>query len=380
MDDQAFNIIELVITALIGGGAVAIGRFLLNYLKEKNALDLQRDSANLDRVDRQGKIDRLNADYIITHFEKILTDKDREHKADVEQWQRDKINILAELRRTRDAYQINLATLEGMRIRLADRDRQVSELRGGMHPLLATPDRTDSVIITDDEGVIYYINQNVTLLTKWSDVDIMEKSICVLFPDDTFPAGRSALDWLRPESGRDKLVKARLKQSDGVLVPVEMLISVFNIKNVCVCRFQVRQIFDSTLADLSLDIYVPPVPQSAQYSKAIQNAAKEEAVRGNIPPVPNPQATADPAPRLQEVPAPEGSPKLIWVSADSLTPNPQNWRLHTDEQKVLVGDSIDDPGIGWAGACLYNERTGKLLDGHLDATMRMRSAWPFPCW
>jgi PAS domain-containing protein len=302
MDDQAFNIIELVITALIGGGAVAIGRFLLNYLKEKNALDLQRDSANLDRVDRQGKIDRLNADYIITHFEKILTDKDREHKADVEQWQRDKINILAELRRTRDAYQINLATLEGMRIRLADRDRQVSELRGGMHPLLATPDRTDSVIITDDEGVIYYINQNVTLLTKWSDVDIMEKSICVLFPDDTFPAGRSALDWLRPESGRDKLVKARLKQSDGVLVPVEMLISVFNIKNVCVCRFQIRQIFDSTLADLSLDIYVPPVPQSAQYSKAIQNAAKEEAVRGLTPPRTEPPGYGGPSP------APPGSP------------------------------------------------------------------------
>jgi hypothetical protein len=152
MDDQAFKIIELIITALIGGGAVAIGRFLLNYLKEKNALDLQRDSANLDRVDRQGKIDRLNADYIITHFEKILSDKDREHRDDHDQWQRDKINILSELRRTRDAYQINLATLEGMRIRLADRDRQVSELRGGVHPLLATPDRTDSVIITDDQG------------------------------------------------------------------------------------------------------------------------------------------------------------------------------------------------------------------------------------
>lgn len=302
MDDQAFQVIELVITALIGGGAVAMGRFLLNYIKEKNTLDIQKDSANLDRIDRQGKMDRLNADYIITHFEKILSDKDREHKVDFEQWQRDKINILAELRRTRDAYQINLATLEGMRIRLADRDRQVSELRGGIHPLLATPDRTDSVIITDVEGDIYYINQNVTLLTKWSDVDIMEKSICVLFPDDTFPAGRSALDWLRPDTGRDKLVKARLKQSDGILVPVEMLISVFNIKTVYVCRFQIRQIFDSVLADLSLDIYVPPVPQSAQYSKAVQNAAKEEAVRGLTPPRTEPPGYGGPSP------APPGSP------------------------------------------------------------------------
>jgi DNA modification methylase len=69
---------------------------------------------------------------------------------------------------------------------------------------------------------------------------------------------------------------------------------------------------------------------------------------------------------------------LIWVSADSLTPNPQNWRIHTEEQKALVGDSIDDTGIGWAGVCLYNERTGNLLDGHLrrDHAFNNRLAVP----
>ena len=25
---------------------------------------------------------------------------------------------------------------------------------------------------------------------------------------------------------------------------------------------------------------------------------------------------------------------------------------------------LDDPEIGWAGACLYNERTSRLIDGH----------------
>jgi hypothetical protein len=25
---------------------------------------------------------------------------------------------------------------------------------------------------------------------------------------------------------------------------------------------------------------------------------------------------------------------------------------------------LDDPEVGWAGACLYNERTGRLVDGH----------------
>jgi DNA modification methylase len=85
-----------------------------------------------------------------------------------------------------------------------------------------------------------------------------------------------------------------------------------------------------------------------------------------------------PSPQLREVPAPEGAPRLVWVIADSLTPNSANWRIHTDEQKILVGDSIDDPGIGWAGACLYNERTGKLLDGHLrrDHAYEKRLAVP----
>jgi PAS domain-containing protein len=302
MSDQVFRIIEIAITALIGGGAVAISRFILNFLKEKNTLDMQRDSAVLDRSARRGEIDRLNADYIITHFEKMISDKDRELKADAEQWNREKINILTELRRTRDAHQINLATLEGMRIRLADRERQISELRGGIHPLLATPDRTDSIIITDAEGTIYYINQNITLLTKWSDVDIMEKNICVLFPDETFPAGRSARDWLRPDAGRDKLIKARLRQNDGTLIPIEMLISIFNIKNVWVCRMQMRQIFDPAQVDLTLDIYVPPDPESAQHSKALYNEIKEKTVRGILPPRTEPPGYGGPSP------APPGSP------------------------------------------------------------------------
>jgi DNA modification methylase len=86
----------------------------------------------------------------------------------------------------------------------------------------------------------------------------------------------------------------------------------------------------------------------------------------------------EPSPRLREVPAPENAPKLVWVSPESLTPNVANWRIHTDEQKVLVGDSIDDPGIGWAGVCLYNQRTGNLLDGHLRRDHAFNSRLPVP--
>jgi DNA modification methylase len=81
---------------------------------------------------------------------------------------------------------------------------------------------------------------------------------------------------------------------------------------------------------------------------------------------------------IREVPAPEGAPRLVWVDPSTLTPNQMNWRIHTDEQRVLVGDSIDDPGIGWAGVCLYNQRTGKLLDGHLRRDHAFNSRLPVP--
>lgn len=43
-----------------------------------------------------------------------------------------------------------------------------------------------------------------------------------------------------------------------------------------------------------------------------------------------------------------------------------------------MGDTIDDPGIRWAGACLFNERTGKLLDGHLRQEHAFQSRLPVP--
>lgn len=277
MDENTFRLAESMVTALVGGGAVLIGRFVLNYLKEKNALDIDKDTASLTRLERVQAERRRDADYVITHFERIMADKDREHTADAEQWQREKSAILTELRRTRDSHQINLATLEGMRIRLADRDRLVSELRGGVHPMSATPDRTDSVIITDDTGVIYYINQNVTLLTKWSDVDIIDQNISVLFPDDAQRDGETLAAWLRPGGTRDRLIKARLRQRDGVLIPVDMLVSVFEIRSVGVARFQIRQTFESQNVDLNLDIYVPPNPSASTIRRVIPDAPQGPA-------------------------------------------------------------------------------------------------------
>jgi ParB-like chromosome segregation protein Spo0J len=54
--------------------------------------------------------------------------------------------------------------------------------------------------------------------------------------------------------------------------------------------------------------------------------------------------------------------RLEWLSPAELAENPLNWRTHPGEQLTALADVISE--IGWAGAALYNERTGRLIDGH----------------
>ena len=69
------------------------------------------------------------------------------------------------------------------------------------------------------------------------------------------------------------------------------------------------------------------------------------------------------APVAAEAP-PKPPLRLEWIEAGSLTENPLNWRRHSQEQLQSLRELLDDPAVGWAGACLYNERTGRLIDGH----------------
>ena len=56
--------------------------------------------------------------------------------------------------------------------------------------------------------------------------------------------------------------------------------------------------------------------------------------------------------------------RLEWIEAGSLSENPLNWRRHSQEQLESIRELLQDPEVGWAGACLFNERTGRLIDGH----------------
>jgi len=55
--------------------------------------------------------------------------------------------------------------------------------------------------------------------------------------------------------------------------------------------------------------------------------------------------------------------RLEWLDPKDLTPNPKNWRKHPKAQTEALAEILRQ--VGWAGALLYNEQTGRLIDGHL---------------
>jgi hypothetical protein len=55
--------------------------------------------------------------------------------------------------------------------------------------------------------------------------------------------------------------------------------------------------------------------------------------------------------------------RLVYLKPSDLIANQMNWRTHPETQSVALSDVVSE--VGWAGACLLNERTGRLIDGHL---------------
>lgn len=54
--------------------------------------------------------------------------------------------------------------------------------------------------------------------------------------------------------------------------------------------------------------------------------------------------------------------RLEYRTAAELAENPANWRRHPPAQLKPLRAVLAE--VGWAGALLYNEQTGRLIDGH----------------
>jgi hypothetical protein len=53
----------------------------------------------------------------------------------------------------------------------------------------------------------------------------------------------------------------------------------------------------------------------------------------------------------------------------TLVPNPENWRLHPSLQHRAMTGALDE--LGWVAPITMNERTGRLVDGHLRLELAM---------
>lgn len=59
--------------------------------------------------------------------------------------------------------------------------------------------------------------------------------------------------------------------------------------------------------------------------------------------------------------------RLEYRDPATLAANPANWRRHPPAQAAALKAALGE--VGWAGALLYNETTGRLIDGHLRQTV-----------
>lgn len=72
--------------------------------------------------------------------------------------------------------------------------------------------------------------------------------------------------------------------------------------------------------------------------------------------------------------SPESHLRLEYVDPATLGANPANWRRHPESQREAVKAAIDR--AGWARPLLFNETTGRLIDGHLRRDMYAGTAVP----
>jgi len=58
---------------------------------------------------------------------------------------------------------------------------------------------------------------------------------------------------------------------------------------------------------------------------------------------------------------------LRYMAPGELKPNPKNWRTHPDNQRAALDQVLDQ--VGLVAPLIWNEHTGRLVDGHLRQDM-----------
>lgn len=65
---------------------------------------------------------------------------------------------------------------------------------------------------------------------------------------------------------------------------------------------------------------------------------------------------------------------FVRIRVGDLQANPANWRVHTQRQRAAVTGALDE--VGKVNPLLFNQRTGRLIDGHLRQSLDPDEVWP----
>lgn len=60
---------------------------------------------------------------------------------------------------------------------------------------------------------------------------------------------------------------------------------------------------------------------------------------------------------------PRNAMRFEWLSPRQIADHDLNWKTHPSLQREAYREFLGE--VGWVGALLYNERTGRLIDGHM---------------
>jgi len=58
------------------------------------------------------------------------------------------------------------------------------------------------------------------------------------------------------------------------------------------------------------------------------------------------------------------------VDPKTLVPNPDNWRLHPEQQSKAMDDTLKE--LGWIAQIIVNKTTGRIVDGHMRVALAIQ--------
>lgn len=266
------RIVEAIGTLLLGGGlgsgAIVIGKVITDYMRARASTAQSRRASEFDIDEKRATAMAARERTIVQEYRHILDEKDAEHDRERAEWKLERSSLVAEAVQLRRLQQRFLVDYESMRLKIEDQRREIARLSGQADDRIG--DRLDrrfsAVVLADEMGDIYWANESASLYLRYPLDSMLKMNVDQLVPPSALAAHRRGMEQSRargvPRRGQimDRVIRGRALRSDGSEIPTDIVISVFGIKDVILCRAQFMERFDRPGQSVEdMPVYVPSV-------------------------------------------------------------------------------------------------------------------------